>query len=206
MAASLKRFNSDTNARPGAPVRIFDLLTPSAVPPPVAGNGPRIRPGRVGGAPPRRGRRSRPTGRTEPGCTRARRHRARRSGPCGTAAQPRGGERADDVRGGAAHAAQQLGGLVHVVEHPEGDGDVVGVLLVEVSHPLAPRPARGLGRLHRASATIAGAGSSPVTWTPRAASGSNSGPLPHPTSRTRRRHASASVDRRAAGRRAGPAR
>ncbi len=51
--------------------------------------------------------------------------------PAELEAQTRCRERGDDVRRGAAHGAQEHGGLVHVVEHAQGDGDVVGVHLVD---------------------------------------------------------------------------
>ena len=58
-----------------------------------------------------------------------------------------------------------------------------------------------------ASATMASAGSMPVTWIPLAAKGANSGPLPHPTSRTRfAPRAAESRPPAATGRTAGPGR
>ena len=89
---------------------------------------------------------------------------------------------------GPTHPLQQLHRRADVVEHAERHGHVVGIDLGDLfPSPLLHVDEVGeqrrllLGQL----ATMASAGSMPVTWMPAAASGANSGPLPHPTSSTR---------------------
>src|SRR5580658_6621188 len=74
-------------------------------------------------------------------------------------AQPGRGEGADGVTGRPSHATQQLAWRTSI-----SPGKVAAC--------------------RRASATMASAGSMPVTRTPFSARGTNSGPLPQPTSRT----------------------
>jgi hypothetical protein len=72
-------------------------------------------------------------------------------GPVATLAQvepePGRRKRSDDVGSGATHALEELGRLGHIVEHAEGDGQIVGIHLGQLfPAPLVHVDESGVGR------------------------------------------------------------